>query len=321
VKARNRSALKIRTNGKSYSLDSSPFYKLTSKKKLADLLKQPVHLLATLSHPENYKVFEINSISGKARKIQQPLNELERLHSRVASLLSRIKIPVNIHSGIKQKSHISNAREHVSSSRLITTDIKSFFPSTTKEMVYRLFRHDFFMSHNNADLLSKICCYGDHIPTGSRLSMVLAYWANYRMFAEIQALSNKHGVVFTLYVDDLTFSGDNANPLFLNTLKKIVQRHGHAINDLKTKFYSKDQVKIVTGVAIDRDTLKVKNSQHQKIYGDMQLWLCIRNNIGELEDSLKQKIQQRLIGRLSAASQVQESFRDKARSIMNYQNV
>ena len=53
----------------------------------------------------------------------------------------------------------------------------------------------------------------------------------------------------------------------------------------------------------------------------MQQWLCIRNNSGELEDSLKQKLQQRLVGRLSAASQVQEGFRDKARSIMNYQNV
>lgn len=198
---RNRSR-KINSKGKSYHVCDSPFFKMSSKKKLAELLLYPLATLVSLSRQPCYNVFQMNGNGGKAREIQQPLDELDIVHTRVASLLSRINIPVNIHSGTKQRSHITNAKEHLSKSSLITTDISKFFPNTTMEMVYRFFHHELLTSGDVAQLLSELCCYDKHVPTGSRLSMILAYWANYKMFEEIQSLSLKHNVTFSIYVDD-----------------------------------------------------------------------------------------------------------------------
>ncbi|SPZ22540.1 Uncharacterised protein [Providencia rettgeri] len=35
--------------------------------------------------------------------------------------------------------------------------------------------------------------------------MPLAYWANVRMFNELENICQKHDVIMTVYVDDLTF--------------------------------------------------------------------------------------------------------------------
>ena len=303
---------KIQNRGKRYRLQDSPFYKLSSKKKLSEILHISVPELKKISKNPTYSVFVTTNETGKAREIQQPVNELDVLHTRIASLLSRISIPVNIHSGIKKRSHITNAKQHSGEDKLLTTDIKSFFPSTTKEMVFRLFFHDFQMPGDVAKLLSDVCCYGSAIPTGSRLSMPLAYWANHKMFQEIKSLTEKHNLRFSVYVDDLTISGDEVTGLLLNTIAKIVRKHGHELHIGKTRIYAKNETKIVTGVVLCGSEYNVRNRQLKNIFEDMEQWKSVKGtNIEPI--SLKQ----RLIGRLSAASQIQPSYKDKAKTIIN----
>lgn len=312
VTKNKKSKPKIQTKGKSYQIIDSPFFKLSSKKKLAELLGFSVSDLKKLSKNPSYSVFTTVNETGKARDIQQPVNELDLLHTRIASLLGRVKIPVNIHSGIKQKSHITNAKQHSGKERLLTTDIKNFFPSTTKEMVFRLFHHAFRMPGDVAQLLSDICCYNSAIPTGSRLSMPLAYWANHKMFEEIKALTDKHHLFFSVYVDDLTISGNDVNELLLRTVSKIVIKHGHELHLGKTRIYDKQETKIVTGVVLSGDKYCVRNRQLKNIFEDMEQWKLVKGT--KIEPA---SLRQRLIGRLSAASQIELSFKDKARTILN----
>lgn len=299
--------LKINTRGKSYPASDSPLYKLSSKKKLAVLLGYPLSTLNKLASNNFYRTFT----QAKERKIQTPKDQLAIVHTRIASLLVRIKIPVNIHSGKKGSSYITNANQHRGHQIVLTTDLQQFFPSTNKEMIFRLFYHFFQMPGDVAKLLSEICCFKDILPTGSRLSMPLAYWANRKMFEELKSLSAKHSVSFSIYVDDLTFSGSAINKLFLNTVSKIVKKHGHSLHPKKTYIYGKNEIKVITGVVIDGNELKIKNNQHKKIFEDMQQWNLIKNSINI--SSLKQ----RLVGRLSAASQINPKYKDKVRTVLN----
>lgn len=304
--------LKINTCGKSYSASDSPFYKLSSKKKLAELLHCSLNSLSKLSLNNSYNVFKQTSLSGKLRDIQEPKDQLRVVHTRIASLLLRIKIPVNIHSGKKGCSHVTNARQHIGRKKVLTTDLKSFFPTTSKEMIFRLFFYFFKMPGDLAKLLTEVCCYKDILPTGSQISMPLAYWANQKMFEELHRLSSKHDVCFSIYVDDMTFSGKAVNQLFLSTVSKIVKKHGHSLHPQKTNIYGKDDIKVITGVVIHGDELKVKNRQHEKIFEDMAQWNLVKNIVNI--PSLKQ----RLVGRLSAASQINLKFKDKARTVLKH---
>jgi len=99
--------------------------------------------------------------------------------------------------------------------------------------------------------------------------MPLAFWANYNMLEELNCLSKKHNLDFSVYVDDLTFSGDQINNLFLSTVKKIVTRYSHECHPNKTKIYGKNDYKLVTGVAIKNGELIIANSKMKDIYNDM----------------------------------------------------
>ncbi|WNJ97623.1 reverse transcriptase family protein [Vibrio ruber] len=309
-----KSKLKIDTKNKSYSIIDSPFYKLLSKKKLAALLKCEFSELKKLRDDEgNYSEFEDIGKSGKPRKIQKPSRNLDIVHTRIASLLSRISTPTYLHSGKKEHSNVTNAKAHLGTSALMTTDIRSFFPSTSHRMIFSFFYGVMKCSSDVAELLADLCTCHKHLPTGSRISMPLAYWANCRMFEELNSLSSKHCATMTVYVDDLTFSGSKVNKRFTSTVNKIISKHGHTMHPAKTKLYSSHEPKLVTGVVVDKGVLRVRNEQHLKLCEDISLWSLIKDEKYALGSSITSK----LIGRLNAMGTIETRFKSKAKSVRN----
>lgn len=306
------SKLKLETKNKSYPLQDSPFHKLTSKKQLRKLLDIDSEKLKKLRQDKgNYSEFENVSDSGKARKIQKPTRELDVVHTRIASLLCRISTPDYLHSGKKQHSNVTNARQHKNEYALLATDVKSFFSSTTWNMVFSFFYGVMKCSSDVSEILSDLCTCHKHIPTGSRISMPLAFWANIRMFSELDCLSNKHGVTMTVYVDDLTFSGREVNNLFRSSVKKIINKHGHIMHPTKTKLYKPNQPKLVTGVVVNGGHLKVRNEQHFKMHQELQIWCKIKDTPYALSSSITSQ----LLGRLHAMGTIDDRFKQKARTI------
>ena len=110
---------KINTKDKSYELKDSCLYKLGSVKKLARLLNLPLEKIEPLKSDDNYNVFINNG-----RTIEQPTGLLDIVQTRIASLLVRIKPSNSLHSGVKKRSHITNARVHLGQHPLLTSDIR-----------------------------------------------------------------------------------------------------------------------------------------------------------------------------------------------------
>lgn len=294
-----------------YSINQSPLYRLRSKRKLAALLgSESVGSLIRLAARGQFKIYTISK-DGKERQIEEPRGLLRGAHNKLSALLRRIHVPDYLHSGVKKRSNVTNASEHDGSSNLLVTDISKFYPSTSYERVFRLFKHHFKCEGDVAKLLADLCCCNGHVPTGSSLSMALAYWANVNMFDELNQLSKKHNVIMTVYVDDLTFSGQHVNRLFRSTVLKVIRRHGLNAHRQKTKMYSTHEPKLVTGVIVAPQGLKVRNKHHQQMYEDMRNW-----EILEEQGALPRELLQRLSGRMNAMASIDKRYKDKARTLM-----
>lgn len=309
-----RSKLKINSKSKKHSLNQSPFYKLKTKRKLIELLGLSMSELS-ISKKDfgNYIVFDQIGNNGKSRTIQHPKDKQNEIHNRIANLLTRIKLPEYLHSGRKEHSHITNATQHIGSKRVLTTDIKSFFQSTTREMVFNFFYRTLCCSSDVADILSYVCTYNSHIPTGSQLSMPLAFWANINMFEQLDNLSTSLNVTMTVYVDDLTFSGEKVNRHFQSIVKKIIISNGQIPHPLKTKLFNKTDLKVITGVVIKENETLITNKQHMLIYQSFENWKGCRD-----EPLIASYITPKLLGRLNALSGIDPRLKDKANSIVNY---
>lgn len=302
----NRHKPRIITNKKSYPLHDSVFYKLSNKKRLADLLSSTPQELKSLVGPGNYRCFT-QIKNGKSRLIQEPLPKLDMIHTRVASLLCRIETTDGLHSGKKGKSNISNARAHLGLGKnVITADIKTFFPSTSRQNVFDFFYRSMHCAPDVADLLSKVLTYDDHVPTGSRISMPLAYFANKKMFTEIESAAGKYGAKMTIYVDDLTFSGVMLQKNFIYQLETIAKKYGHKIHPAKTRFYGANEVKLITGAAIKGNEIAPRNKHLKQLRTDLSEWL-----VAPTKDN---KLTNRISGKMTFIGSIDSRYKDKART-------
>lgn len=311
---KRKARLKIDTRKKSYQVSDSVFFKLKSKKKLSEIIGFSLAELRSLTDDRYYNCYEDLS-SGKPRLIECPTGDLEIVHTRIASLICRIRQPDYMHSGIPGRSHISNAQAHVGRFPVLATDLKSFFQKTKKENIFSFFYNTMQCSSDVASLLSLLCTCSGHIPTGSRISMPLAYWANLLMFERLAKLSELHGVSLTVFVDDLTFSGNKVTRQFRQQVEKIIVQSNHIMHPDKTRLYGQDATKVITGVAVSKDGIKVANRHHKAIYTDMEQWVAIREIKGSQVLPLKARLVGRLLGKLNSQGQIDFSFKDKARSV------
>ncbi|APD95676.1 hypothetical protein BM523_17665 [Alteromonas mediterranea] len=288
-----------------YALNQSPLFKLHSKKKLASLLRlDSKELLALAANPNNFHKFNVEK-NGKLRSVQVPKKDLEAVHLRLFNLLRRLETPPYLHSGIKGCSHVTNALAHDGAVSTAKLDIKKYYPSTGREYVYNFFKISLCCSADVAKVLSDLSCVDGHIPTGSALSQLLAFFATQQMFDEIAVLASDSDICFTLYVDDLTFSGTRVNPNFIWQVKQIISKYGYTYH--KVESAPPNKTKIVTGLALTANGAKVRNSHHEKIH---ELY------VQYLDDTIATKDLARLIGMLSSASQVNQRMANKLRNLL-----
>jgi len=237
------------------------------------------------------------------RDIQHPILDLNRVHKRLANLLSRIEVPDYVHS-TRGKSHISNAKQHTGNVPLVKTDISKFYPNIIFSSVKRVFRDLFKCSSDVAFLLAHICCYqGKHLPTGSSISGYMAYFSSKHIFDEIDRLAKREQCTMTLFVDDITISGKKASKRLLNEINAVIRQGGLKVKDKKSHCFAAHQPKTVTGVIITGDSLRIPNKLHQKIWES-------KGKLAETTDKYERiKLKASIRGRSQAARQIDPDFK------------
>lgn len=287
-------------NRKTYHLDQCPLYRLQSRKKLAsEIFDVELSLLEKLANTStNYHVFNLQQ-GEKTRQVEVPKRILERIHRRLFVLFERIQKPEYLQSGVKGRSYISNAKRHVGNTPLVKLDIKKFYPSIDSARVYRFFFETLKCSPDVSGLLTKLTTYEEHVPTGSCASQLLAFFAAKPMFDALNQLATESGLVFSCYVDDMTFSGTEATPKLLWAVKQVVHSYGLAYH--KDQCYTAGQQKLVTGVMVDGDRIAVLPSREHELWRRM-------HNLGDGDEEQRKAALNSLIGSVVAAGQIEKRF-------------
>lgn len=252
-----------------FSLEERKLFNIKSKKYLAFVLKEERSLLKEISkNPQEFYRFAPKTIEKngkkKTRNIEEPNFILKPIHRKIHILLSEIPAPDYLFSK-KKSSCVLNAKAHVNChGSTLNIDIENFFPSTSRIRVQQFFGYFLQYPRDVADFMADICTVNNHIPTGSPLSLMLAFWANKPMFDELNKLAASRKIKMTIYVDDISFTGVAVNDSFKNKVTEIVNRYNHSINPDKVRFFS-EKLRFINGIAVSKDGLRPSNKLSKEI--------------------------------------------------------
>lgn len=244
-------------------LDQSPLFKLRTRGKLARLLHiSPTELRTLELGADQYSEFErIKKNGAGTRRVENPCRQLKRAQARVARMLGSITPPDFLFCPVKRRCYVTNAAAHRSNRVVQCLDIQKFFPSTPQRRVFWFFSTVMQCNRDMAGLLAKLACYKGHLPTGSPLSPIMAYFAFYDLWADIAAFCHERGYTFTVYIDDITVSGPRVPKADIWEIRRMI--HGHGLVAHKAKTYV-DRPAEVTGVVIQDGKLMAPFRQHKK---------------------------------------------------------
>lgn len=263
------------TSQKQYKKDQSPLYAIKSKKRLARILDTDIKTIIHIALDSNkhYRYWEtkqkprdrICNIDHKPRKIQEPKEELLKIHKVIAKLLSRIKKDEFVYSATKGRSYLNNAECHKDHIRqpAFKIDIEKFYPSVKIKRVQRFFQNEMKCAPDIARIIAKICCAHGALPTGSPISPTLSYFSCKDIFAWISNFSENNNLSFSLYVDDMFFSGEIASKDIMKQIIGHLTKHG--LRGHKAVYFPANKTRVITGVAITPHGLQITHKRQKKI--------------------------------------------------------
>lgn len=252
-----------------FSLEERKLFNIKSKKHLAFVLKEERSLLKAISKsPHEFYRFAPKTIEKngkkKTRNIEEPNFILKPIHRKIHLLLSEIPTPDYLFSK-KKSSCVLNAKAHASChGSTLNIDLENFFPSTSRIRVQQFFGYFLQYPRDVADFMADICTVNNHIPTGSPLSLMLAFWSNKPMFDELNRLAASRKIKMTIYVDDISFTGVAVNDKFKNKVSEIVTKYNHSINVDKIRFFG-EKLRFINGIAISENGLRPSNKLSKEI--------------------------------------------------------
>lgn len=200
----------------------------------------------------------------KLREITEATGILKDVNKKILkNILYKIDYPSPpFIGGLKRKCNILNAQFHKGKPYKFCTDLKNFFPNIKYQMVYNSFLNRGF-SYDVAKILTELTTYNGGLIQGGINSTYIAYLTLWETVEELSVICEKNEIVFTVFVDDITFSSHKNFKELSITLRDLIIKNGFLINHKKT-FFTKGKADI-TGVKVGQNTLNVKNSFREKL--------------------------------------------------------
>ncbi|MFA5135882.1 MAG: reverse transcriptase family protein [Patescibacteria group bacterium] len=190
----------------------------------------------------------------KIRQIDNPRGELKLIQSKIKDrILSKLSLPENMLGGVKGKSIKDNACIHKDQKVVVNIDLKNCFPNISHKMIFAIYRNVLCYSTKLSSLLTKLTTYEGHLPQGSPASTILANLALIPLYNSIKEYTDFHKLNMSMWVDDITVSGDYADN-HLMQIVKMVQNHCFSLSNGKINIMKHGMKKpqIVTGLAVNK---------------------------------------------------------------------
>ncbi|RFZ78560.1 RNA-directed DNA polymerase [Lacrimispora amygdalina] len=303
---------------KKYDITQCAFYKCNSPKNLKRILQIKDEEYNDIFSIVKYHGFSIDKKDGiEKRNITAPDKRIKAIQGRILRLFQKVERPEWLISGEKGKCYIDNGKQHVFSNYFLTIDIKKFYDNCKREYVFRFFKDRMLMTGDLAGLCTDIVTYEGGIPTGCPTSQLIAYYAYENMFKEIYEVATEYSCIFTVYVDDMTFSSEKAFDVnkMVNKVDCTLRKYGHKPKYKKVKYYSQGQYVPITGTIVTgKHEIKVPNQLQKKVYDEFQEIKTL--NTENLTDKEQKKINS-LKGRIQASRNIEDGKFPEIRRLVN----
>lgn len=210
-----------------------------------------------------YRDFEIRKRNGKKRSVSEPLPSLKEIQLWILkNILYKVKVSPFAKAYKPKVKLTENLRFHKNQKKVLTLDLKDFFPSIKLLEVERIF-WKLGYSKSVSNMLAKLCCKDGSLPQGASTS---PYLSNIFFMAGDELISDfckPRKIRYTRYADDLTFSGDFDQSELYDMVSYVIENAGLKINKEKTKLMSPNMRQTVTGIVVNQKAQVVFNKRNE----------------------------------------------------------
>jgi RNA-directed DNA polymerase len=267
---------------------------------LAGLLGFEVEELSklTINTSRSYRTFEIPKRRGGSRTITSPYPALGHCQKWIYdNILKTIDLGDDAYAFRPDRSIKDNALVHKGSDELLKLDITDFFGSIKLERVIAIFQNLGYTNSLSFHLAS-ICCYQKTLPQGACTSPSISNIIAKRLDRRLSGLAKKLNLKYSRYADDITFSGGIVPKQLSLFVAKILKSESFSVNADKTIFKTKGQKKIVTGLLVAEDSVRVTKKYRREFRRDV--YYLLKNGLDEfngVQGKLDPLYIDRMIGR------------------------
>jgi len=227
---------------------------INSKEELAKVLAIELGTLEKVSKEKHYRKGKIVT-NEKVREIYIADETLKKIQQNIDSkILNKIVFPPEIVGGVKGRSRSDYALPHVKKANIAHFDIKDFFPSTTPQKVFRGFR-SIGIEKEASKLLTSLVTANNHLPIGFTTSPKISGLVLIKLNRRIKGYLDTKGAVHSIWIDDITVSGNIDLRRLKSSIKNFVQKEKYQLNLKPGKifFAYNRQPQITAGVNVNND--------------------------------------------------------------------
>lgn len=225
--------------------------------------KQLLYFAYSKNVSNRFHTFHIRKKSGGQREINAPTRQLGVLLRLLNIMLKAVYIPGPSAMGFTEgRSIVDNAAPHIGQHYVLNLDLSNFFPSVPQARVWaRIQCPPFNFTKEVASVIAGLCCTenedktGNVLPQGAPTSPLLTNAICDRLDRQMRALARRHGLHYSRYADDMTFSsmynifqpdGD-----FMKEVREVISGQGFVLNEKKTRLLRTGQRQEVTGLTVN----------------------------------------------------------------------
>lgn len=216
-----------------------------------------------------YRDFSIRKKSGTLRHISEPLPSLKEIQYWILhNILENVPISKYAKAYKKGSKLYDNVKYHKGSLKVLTIDIRNFFPSISRLKVKSIFE-DLGYTLSLADVLSKLCTRDEELPQGAPTSPNLSNIYMNRVDELLSTYCFKNKIRYTRYADDLTFSGNFDEYQLKELVVRILNSFDLYTNEAKCKCMYQNERQIVTGIVVNKKTqvpFEYRNNLRKEMY-------------------------------------------------------
>jgi hypothetical protein len=196
--------------------------------------------------------FPKKPVQIKERRIDKSIQVLKHIQKRInRRLLRDLQLPSHICGAVKKKSLLDNITPHLSSSVIVTLDIRNFFRQISPFQVYQVWNELLGCAPQVAAVLTRLTTFENHLPQGGPTSSALANLVLFSLDQPIRNYCQANSILYTTWIDDLAFSGADSRSV-INIAVLALRAGGFSLPHKKLRIMRAGERMLLTGVLVGK---------------------------------------------------------------------